>query len=422
MDKILISGGRSLHGKIQVSGSKNAALPCLFATLLTDEPCQLSNVPDLVDISTTLTLLEKLGKQIKRKKNLVLISKGKNLTTEAPYDLVRRMRASALILGPMLARMGKAAAALPGGCAIGVRPIDIHLDALKSLGAKTNLVNGIVQLEAARLKGTKIRFAFPSVGATENILMAAALSEGKTEILNAAREPEIDDLINCLNAMGAKITGIGTAHLKIEGQKKLRGCQHEIIPDRIEAATYLVAAQATGGSITLEKTCAAHLKCVVRDLEKTGAKISVSKEKNVESIRIQSSKKIRPVSVRTEVYPGFPTDIQAQWMALMALADGPSKIEETIFENRFLHAAELLRMGAKISIRGRKASVRGVPTLLGADVMVSDLRAGAAMVIAGLVAQGKTTIHRVYHLDRGYEKLEIKLRRLGAKVQRLCEK
>ncbi len=421
MDKIVIQGGRALKGEVDVSGSKNAALPCLFATLLTDETCILHNVPDLVDIKTTCLLLAHLGKKVERKDHTVTVRSNEFLKTEAPYDLVRRMRASALVLGPLLARTGKAAASLPGGCAIGVRPIDIHLSGFESLGAQCKLANGVVRLEASKLKGRKIRFKFPSVGATENLLMAAVLAQGETVLRNAAREPEIVDLANFLNEMGADVRGAGSSVIRVRGKKYLSGAEHRVIPDRIEAATYLIAAAATRGAVTVRGAAAVDINSVLDKIRKTGAVLTLSTGSipGLQNIRCAYKKELKPVNIHTLPHPDFPTDVQAQWMALMSLVKGSSRIRESVFENRFLHAAELSRMGARIQIRGREAVVTGVAKLSGANVMVSDLRAGAAMVIAGLAAQGTTLVHRIYHLDRGYEKLESKLKKLGARIRRI---
>jgi UDP-N-acetylglucosamine 1-carboxyvinyltransferase len=421
MDKIVIEGGVPLKGEVNISGSKNAALPCLFATLLTDADCTLENIPRLRDIDTSCSLLTYLGKKVIYNNHSITVKAGKPLKTEAPYDLVRQMRASILVLGPLLARCGHASASLPGGCAIGVRPINIHLEGFEKLGAKLKLSQGMVQVEAQRLlHGQRIRLSFPSVGATENLLMASVLGSGKTTIENAAREPEIVDCADFLNKMGAQIRGAGTSQITIQGQKKLAGAFHSIIPDRIESATYLIAAVATRGHLKLNHVQSKHLESILQDLIKTGAKIKIFQNGDgTESIECAYQKALRPVDIVTKVYPGFPTDVQAQWMALMSLAHGKSVIQEKIFENRFLHAAELSRMGAQITVHEHQAIVQGVQKLSGTNVMVSDLRAGAAMVIAGLVAQGKTTIHRVYHLDRGYEKLEEKLKQVGARIRRV---
>ena len=420
----MIEGGVPLRGDVRISGSKNSALPCLFATLLTDQECVLENVPRLEDIRTTCSLLEHLGKEVEREGHTVRVRKGRKLNAEAPYDLVRRMRASALVLGPLLARMGRAAASLPGGCAIGVRPIDIHLKGFESLGAKTELSEGMVRLKARKLKGCRIEFSFASVGATENLLMAAVLAEGETVLENVAREPEIVDLANFLRSMGAGIEGAGSRTILVRGKKSLSGARHRIIPDRIEAATYLISAAVTRGKVRVLGAVPEHFEAVLRELRKAGLEIREecpSEPGRVQWISCAWKKTVKPVSVVTETYPGFPTDVQAQWMALMSLAKGSSTIEESIFENRFLHAAELLRMGALIAIEDRRANITGVPKLSGADVMVSDLRAGAAMVLAGLAAKGQTAIHRIYHLDRGYEDLEAKFRKLGARIKRARE-
>lgn len=422
MDKIIIQGGVPLHGRVQISGSKNAALPCLFATLLTDEKCIIEGVPRLADIDTACSLLSFLGKKISRTEDSVIVIPGETIGTEAPYDLVRKMRASVLVLGPLLARKGRASASLPGGCAIGNRPIDIHLAGLKKLGADANLEEGMVQLSAKKIAGRKITLSFPSVGATENLLMASALASGETTLKNAAREPEIVDLVIFLKKMGARIEGAGTNIIRIQGEKKLNGAIHRVIPDRIETATYLIAAAITKGSLKLEHTIPEHLTSVITCLSKAGLKVIISDDlayKHYKNITCSYHGMLKPVSIVTGIYPHFPTDVQAQWMALMALAHGRSRIKETIFENRYLHAAEMRRMGAEIEINGNIAEVNGIKKFSGANVMVSDLRAGAAMIVAGLAATGTTVIHRIYHLDRGYEKLEVKLRKVGAKIRRV---
>lgn len=422
MDKIIIEGGVSLNGKIKISGSKNSALPCLFATLLTDEECVLENVPDLDDIATSCSLLTFLGKKVIHFKDKVIVASGKSLYAEAPYELVRKMRASALVLGPLLARLGKAAASLPGGCAIGNRPINIHLEGFEKLGAKIDISGGDVKLNAKKLKGRKIALSFPSVGATENLLMASALTEGETILTNVAREPEIVDCATFLNKMGAQIQGAGSKVIIIRGKKSLHGAEHSVIPDRIETATYLIAAAATKGKIVLTHAFPKHNRAVLQKLSSAGLKIKISQnqvENDYCSIACTYNSFLKPVSITTGPYPEFPTDVQAQWMALMAITEGKSVIKETIFENRYLHAAELCRMGAKIKIQGNQAAVQGVKNFSGAEVMVSDLRAGAAMIIAALAARGKTVVHRIYHLDRGYENLELKLRKVGAKIRRV---
>jgi UDP-N-acetylglucosamine 1-carboxyvinyltransferase len=416
MDKIVIFGGKKLRGEIVVSGSKNSALPVLFATLLTDESVTITNVPSLTDIDTTVEFLNSIGKKTVKKENTVKTYSSYEYKHIAPYDLVRKMRASILIMGPMLARLKRVEVSLPGGCAIGTRPIDIHLDAFKKLGAEISVENGYVKTSAKKgLKGTEIIFRFPSVGATENILLAAVLAKGKTIIANAAREPEIEDLANVLNKMGAKVTGAGTKNIKIEGVDKLHGFAHEVIPDRIEAATYIIAAAITRGGVILKKVIPQHLKSVNDKLRKCGLCIKETKD----TISAKWVKNLKPQNVKTEAYPGFPTDVQAQWMALMCLLNGESHIEENVFENRFLHVAELRRFGADIAINGKTVNIKGVRKFSGAQVMVSDLRAGAALVLAGLVADGKTIVSRIYHLNRGYDMLEEKLKALGADIQRI---
>ena len=429
MDSIIIEGGCKLKGKVRISGSKNAALPELFATLLSDDKIILKNVPSgLNDIKTAVSLLEITGKKVKISKSdpscFEITSAPSSSFLEIPYELVRQMRASVLLAGPILARYGRVKISLPGGCAIGVRPIDIHLDGFKAMGASIKLSEGYVDLKShGRLKGGIINLKFPSVGATENLLMAATLAEGKTIIRNVAREPEIGDLCRLLISLGADISGIDTSVLVIQGTPRLlssaKKVEHYVIPDRIETATYIAAAVITGSDITLTNASQfEHIKSFVKKLSIAGAKLMY---KGNGTITIHSShlKKIKPVSVRTAVYPGFPTDLQAQWMALMTQATGKCKITETIFENRYLHVAELKRLGAELEIKGNTVYVKGPSHLEGAPVMVSDLRAGAALVLAGLVAYGKTLIQRVYHLDRGYENLVGKLSDLGANIRRI---
>lgn len=414
LDGFVIKGGRRLKGTVRVSGSKNAALPCLFAALLTDEVVVLDNVPDLQDIRTAVKLLEKLGKAVVWTGDRVEIRKRGALRAQAPYDLVRRMRASVVVMGPLLARLGRADVSLPGGCAIGARPVNFHLKAFEALGAEVTVKEGYISARG-RLTGRRVRLPFPSVGATENVLMAAALARGRTVIENAAREPEIGDLAAMLTAMGARIEGVDTDRLTVTGVERLGGCRHRVIPDRIEAGTFLVAAALTKGRVTLTRAAPSHLDAVIKALQRAGLRIETAGDR----LTAQWVKPLKPVSIRTRVYPGFPTDMQAQWMALMALTRGRSVIEEDIFENRFLHAQELTRMSARIDVRGHRAVVEGVPTLSGCPLMVSDLRAGAALVLAGLAARGTTKVLRVYHLDRGYERLEKKLRALGADVRRV---
>ncbi|MDR3092406.1 MAG: UDP-N-acetylglucosamine 1-carboxyvinyltransferase [Endomicrobium sp.] len=416
MDKIVIYGGKKLKGEVIVSGSKNSALPILFATLLTDDPATIKNIPSLADIETTVAFLNFIGKKTVKEGNTVKAYSSDKYKHIAPYDLVRKMRASVLIMGPLLARLKKVNVSLPGGCAIGARPVDMHLDAFKKLGAEISVEGGYVKTFAGNgLKGAQISFRFPSVGATENILLAAVLAKGKTTITNASCEPEIEDLAEVLNKMGAKVTGAGTKKIAIDGVDKLHGFTHEIIPDRIEAATYVIAAAITKGEIIIKKVIPQHLKSVNDNLKKCGLYIKETKD----TIFVKWIKSLKPQNVKTEVYPGFPTDVQAQWMALMCLLNGKSCIEENVFENRFLHVAELQRFGADIAIDGKTANIKGIKKFSGAPVMVSDLRAGAALVLAGLAANGKTTVSRIYHLDRGYDMLEKKFKKLGADIRRI---
>jgi UDP-N-acetylglucosamine 1-carboxyvinyltransferase len=368
----------------------------------------------LADITTSIRLLETLGKSVQRKDGALVIKKNKKLTGYAPYDLVRRMRASAVVMGPLLARLGKADVSLPGGCAIGARPINFHLKAFESMGVKISVQEGYI-LAQGRLKGCRVKLPFASVGATENILMAASLAQGRTVLDNAAREPEITDLARLLTAMGARIRGAGTTRIVIEGVDTLGGAHHRVIPDRIEAGTLLIAAAMTRGRVKLIDADPSHLGAVVDALRRAGLNVTHSSN----TLEAAWVRPLKPVSVKTRVYPGFPTDMQAQWMALMAVTPGRSVIQEDIFENRFLHAQELVRMGARIDVRGSRAVSEGVPRLSGCPLMVSDLRAGAALVLAGLVARGRTRVLRVYHLDRGYERLEKKLRFLGANIRRV---
>ena len=414
MDFLTIEGGAKLKGTVRISGAKNAALPILIATLLTDERCVIRNVPDLHDIETVISLLVFLGKKVTRQKDRVEVVADGPLKDEAPYELVRKMRASVVVLGPLLARLQHVKVSLPGGCAIGGRPINIHLDGFKALGAEIQLDQGYVDVRAKNLRGSTFEMSFASVGATENLMMAAALIPGTTVLKNAAMEPEITDLADMLNAMGAHIQGAGTPTITIEGVETLRGVDHRVIADRIEAGTYMVAAAMTRGSLAIEECRPEHLTSLIDKMREAGIPVTVTGT----MIRVDAPKQILPVSAETAVYPGFPTDLQAQWMVCMALSNGTSTIVEQVFENRFMHVAELQRMGANIQTKGNTATVQGVAHLSGADVMVSDLRAGAALVLAGLAAQGKTTIHRVYHLDRGYEALEEKLSKVGATITR----
>ena len=426
MDRIRIRGGRPLNGTIHVSGAKNAALPLMAACLLTDETLTLSNIPHLADITTMANLLAQHGAEMSmdgRSANGGHAGRVLSLTardiasTVAPYDLVRKMRASILVLGPLLARCGQARVSLPGGCAIGTRPVDLHLKALEQLGAEIELNDGYVEAMAPKgLKGAEVTFPFVSVGATENILMAASLADGETVIVNAAREPEITDLANCLTAMGARIDGIGTSTLTVRGVGALHGAAHDVVPDRIETGTYAMAAAITDGELDLVGVRADQIEAVKERLEASGAALTETNR----GLKVRRANgRLRGVDVATEPYPGFPTDLQAQMMALMSIADGASMITESIFENRFMHVPELTRMGASINLHGSTATVRGVPALTGAPVMATDLRASVSLVLAGLAAEGETTINRVYHLDRGYERVEEKLVACGADIERL---
>ncbi len=423
MDRIRIRGGRRLHGEIQISGAKNAALPLMTAALLTAEPLYLANVPDLVDIATMTSLLSQLGATIEPAAGAASTTRGMRLQassivdTTAPYDLVRKMRASVLVLGPLLARCGEAKVSLPGGCAIGTRPVDLHLKGLAQLGAEIELHDGYVFAKAPKsLVGGRVVFPTVSVGATENLMMAAALARGETEIVNAAREPEVVDLAHCLTAMGADIGGIGTDTLHIRGVERLHGAEHAVIPDRIETGTYAMAAAITDGDIELIGARLDQLEAVAQAL--TQARVAVAP--TARGLRVgRINGQLTGVDVMTEPFPGFPTDLQAQFMALMTAASGAAMITETIFENRFMHVPELCRMGASINVHGASAMVRGVKRLTGAPVMATDLRASVSLVLAGLAADGDTILNRVYHLDRGYERLVEKLGACGAEIERL---
>lgn len=417
MDKIIIHGGKRLKGEVQVSGAKNSALPLLFATLLAPGVHRLSNVPHLRDIDTAEKLLKILGARVERENGTFVVDATSIKSVEAPYDLVRTMRASVLVLGPLLARCGHARVSLPGGCAIGARPINLHLKGLEALGAKITLDHGYVEARARSLQGGRIRFDIPTVGGTENILMAATLAKGDTIIENAACEPEIVDLAEALIKMGARIKGAGSDTISIEGVQELTPFEHAVMPDRIEAGTFLVAGAMTRGDVRVQGLCAAHQEALVLKLREAGAEISGEGNE----LRVKGPRKILPVDIRTCPYPGFPTDMQAQFMALMALAEGASVISENVFENRFMHVCELQRMGADIAIDGHTAVVRGVKKLLGAPVMATDLRASASLILAGLAADNTTEVSRIYHLDRGYERIEEKLKGLGADIQRVKE-
>ena len=417
MDQISILGGKALEGTIKISGSKNAALPILVASLLTNEISEIRNVPDLVDIFTMKELLKSLGIKINKKKDLFILEPLKDISTHADYELVRKMRASVLVLGPLLARFGEAEVSLPGGCAIGSRPVDIHIAALIKMGAKIDIQDGYIKAKVpgGRLQGADITFSKVSVGATENIIMAASLAKGKTIIRNAALEPEIDDLIDVLIKMGANIIRLNMNTIEVVGVNYLKGFIHSVMPDRIEAGTYAMAAVITSGKIKLLNAEEKYLITVLSYLRKAGALIKY----DTNSIEIEGPSIIKSANLKTEVYPGFPTDLQAQAMALMTIAKGNSIIEESIFENRFMHIAELVRFGADISVEGVKAYIKGCDSLNGAQVMATDLRASSSLILAGLKAEGETIINRVYHLDRGYEKLEQKLSLCGARIKRI---
>jgi len=412
--RLEIDGGVPLRGSVRVSAAKNAALPALAASLLTAEPVRLTNVPDLVDVRTMVRLVETLGATIRRERGELAAQVARVTNDVAPYDLVSTMRASVLVLGPLVARHGSARVALPGGCAIGVRPIDQHLKGLARLGAEIAIENGYVVARASRLKAARIATDLVTVTGTENLMMAAALAEGTTVIENAAREPEVVDLATLLTAMGARIRGAGTPRVEIEGVSELAGTSHRIIPDRIEAGTLLVAGAITGGDVTVTDLVPDHLSALMAKLDECGVALEVGPT----SVRVRGPGRPRAADVTTSPFPGFPTDMQAQVMTLLGLADGQSRITETIFENRFMHVAELARMGARIETDGAIAVIRGVSRYQGAPVMASDLRASAALVLAGLAAHGRTTVSRVYHLDRGYERLETKLTALGAHIER----
>lgn len=415
MDKLVIEGGKPLSGTIKVSGAKNAALPILIATLLTDEACVIENVPStLRDLRTTFRLLESLGKKVVVEGSTVRVLSTGSLKTQAPYEIVKQMRASVLAAGPLLARFGLVRVPIPGGCAIGLRPIDIHLKGFEAMGARRIADQGDIIMSAPKLNAVTIRLRFPSVGATQNLMMAAAATAGKTTIKNAAREPEMEDLGKFLQSLGAKVVGAGTATVTVEGKAKLHGARHRVIPDRIEAGTFLLACAAARGRVKLVGAEASHLTAVLSALKKAGAKIKTGKN----WIEIAMDRRPKAVSIVTKPHPGFPTDLQAPWMSLMTVCTGFAKVTETVFENRFLHAAELGRMGAQIAVSGRTAVVAGQERLSGAPIMASDIRAGAALLVAGLAAKGRTAIARVYHVDRGYEWVERKLSGAGARIER----
>lgn len=415
MDKILVEGGRSLKGQVRISGAKNAALPILVSSLLAEGSNTYSNVPHLQDIESIKALLSNLGARAEAHGDTVHVDTGRILSCEAPYDLVRKMRASILVLGPMLARLQKAIVSLPGGCAIGARPINLHLKGLAQLGADINLDHGYVRAEVKKLKGADIYFDTVTVTGTENLMMAAVLAEGTTVLRNAAREPEVVALAEVLNKMGADVQGAGTAVMTINGVSSLKPVSVRIIPDRIETGTFMIAAALTHGDVTLVDCNPEHVSASIHKLRRTGVKITTSEN----TIHVHGNDEIISVDVETQPYPGFPTDMQAQFMVLMCVAKGTSMISETIFENRFIHVSELERMGADIKISGHTAIVKGVPGLSAAPVMATDLRASASLILAGLVAEGQTEINRVYHLDRGYETIEKKFSQLGAAIKRI---
>ena len=421
MDKFIIRGGTPLLGTVRISGAKNAALPCMAAALLTDEPVVLENIPQVRDIETTRRLLAAMGAEVElgygRAHHRTTIHAEKLVTPEASYELVKTMRASTLVLGPLVTRCGRARVSLPGGCAIGARPIDLHIKGLERLGAKITQDHGYVEAAADRLRGAEIVFDKITVTGTEDLLMAATLADGETVMQNCAREPEVADLADLLNKMGAHIQGAGTSTIRIKGVSKLRGTKHRIIPDRIEAGTFITAAALTGGDVKITNCDPVHLTAVLQKLEEAGVKTAHA----TDSIRVMGDNPLKGADVNTEEYPGFPTDMQAQYMVVATQAEGTSVVSENIFENRFMHALELSRMGANIRIEGRRAIVRGKTPLSAAAVLASDLRASASLVLAALVADGETIIDRVYHIDRGYEHIEEKLKGIGAEIRRIGE-
>lgn len=420
LEKIVVTGGHKLNGDVTISGAKNAVLPIIVATLLTEDKCLLHDVPHLADVQTIKDVLGSLGAQMEQDGHDLTIDCGSVTRTEAPYDYVQKMRASVLIMGPLLARFGKAKLSLPGGCAIGTRPIDLHLKGLEALGANVHVSDEGVRADVdGRLKGATILLRVPSVGATENLMMAASLAEGTTYIENAAEEPEIVDLANLLNSMGADVRGAGTSQIRINGVERLHGAEHTIIPDRIEAGSYLLAGAITGSHIRVHNCIAAHLRPILDKIVDSGAEIIVDEKANI--VEVIGSDEILPVDVKTLPYPGFPTDMQSQFMAYMAVATGTSQFLETIFENRYMHVDELRKMGANIKVDGRTAFVEGVPQLYGAEVKATDLRAGAALIIAALAAEGESTITELHHLERGYEDLIGKFQQIGAKIERISE-
>lgn len=416
MEKLVIRGGNRLSGTVKISGAKNAVLPLIAAALLGTTPSTLDEVPDLEDVRTFSEVLQHLGVGVRREKDELYIDSSHLTSCDAPYELVRKMRASFLVMGPLLTRRGRAKISLPGGCAIGTRPIDLHLKGFEALGADIDIGHGYIEAKAPKgLTGARIYLDFPSVGATENIMMAASMAKGQTILENPAHEPEIVDLANYLNVMGARIRGAGTNVIKIEGVSELKGMDYTVIPDRIEAGTYMVAAAMVGGDVWIENALTEHLKPVVAKLKEAGVCI----EEDINGVRVRSDGNFRAVDIKTLPYPGFPTDMQAQFMAMATIARGTSVVSETVFENRFMHVDELKRMGACIKIEGRSAVVEGVPKLTGCPVKATDLRAGAAMVLAGLVAEGKTEVGYIHHIDRGYDNIVSKLKGIGADIERI---
>ena len=416
MEKLLITGGKPLTGEVKISGAKNSVLPILAASLLTGEEVIIGNVPHLQDVTTTISLLTEMGAKISiDEKMKVSIDASSVNKFYAPYEMVKTMRASILVLGPLLAHFGEAKVSLPGGCAIGSRPVNLHIEGLKAMGANIKVVDGYIVAKAKKLKGAKISFSTATVTGTENIMMAAALASGKTVIKNAAKEPEIIDLANCLRLMGAKIEGDGSSIIIINGVNKLKGCNYDVLPDRIETATFLVAAAITRGKLTLTHTRPDTIKIVIDKLRKAGARISIKND----IIILEAKSQLDAVNITTNPYPDFPTDMQAQFIALNAISKGKSRVVESVFENRFMHVQELIRMGADIDINGKTAIINGVKGLTGAPVMATDLRASASLILAGLVANGETIVDRIYHIDRGYECIEEKLTKIGASIKRL---
>jgi UDP-N-acetylglucosamine 1-carboxyvinyltransferase len=416
MEKLLITGGQSLRGEVKISGAKNSVLPILAASLLSDGEVILGNVPHLQDVTTTISLLTEMGAILSiDEKMKVSIDTSSVNKFYAPYEMVKTMRASILVLGPLLSRFGEAKVSLPGGCAIGSRPVNLHIEGLKAMGANIKVDNGYIIAKAKKLKGAKISLPIATVTGTENLIMAATLASGQTIIKNAAKEPEIIDLANCLRLMGAKIRGDGTSKIIIDGVKNLSGCSYDVLPDRIETATFLAAAAITKGELTLTHTRPDTIKVIIDKLKNAGANISINEDK----IQIKVNSQLKAVNITTNPYPDFPTDMQAQFIALNSVASGKSKVIESVFENRFMHVQELVRMGADIDINGNTALIRGVKGLRGAPVMATDLRASASLILAGLVAKGETVVDRIYHIDRGYECIEEKLTKLGANIKRL---